>query len=964
MQSTDTLLTADVSATKPTGWHRLSLGTRLILVVVASLLPLIAFVLTRQYFDYHDKITKSAQDSLALTRSISLAVAGELNSRIAALQVLSQSRRLSEGDLVDFRTRAEAVTARQFPGSFILLLKPDGQQLVNTRLPPDAPLRRRRNLQWTAQVFATGEPMVSDVFIGAVSGGPSVDIDVPVMGPDGKVGLVLSMNPRLDAFASVITRAAIPENWVMSVFDRQGVTVARSLNPEQYVGQKGGSGLLEHMLVEPEGTFLSPSREGIEVVAAFTHVAPFGWAVAMGVPLAELSKPTAQAAVRDLVAVAAALLIGLTLALMVSRQITGPMTMLRRLANAADRRIVLEPPATGLREADEVAQALSLAEQQRNRSEAEVRDRTAQIEAVNKSLEAEVVVRRQAEQKAQAQLERLNLLQQITRAIGERQDLNSIFQVAVRSLEDQLPVDFACLCLYDKVDQALTVARVGMKSSALAFELAMPERARIDIDGNGLSRCVRGHVVYEPDIEHVDYPFPKRLARGSLRSLVVAPLQVESQVFGVLVTARIQANSFSSGECEFLRQLSEHVALASHQAQLYGALQSAYDDLRQTQQAMMQQERLRALGQMAGGIAHDINNALTPVALYIDTMLQGDAGLSEQARGYLEIVQRAVDDVAHTVSRMREFYRQREPQLNLASIDLNDLVPQVMDLTRARWNDMPMQRGTVVRLRTELAGDLPKVMGVEAEVREALINLILNSVDALPSGGTIIIRTSTASGERAGGAKVEVMDDGVGMEEEARRRCLEPFFTTKGERGTGLGLAMVYGVVQRHGGEVDIESKPGKGTTVRLSFPPGAATKDSTEAPTTVVTVPRRLRLLVVDDDPLVLRSLCHILENDGHVVVTAGGGEAGIAAFRAALERGEKFAAVITDLGMPNIDGRRVAAAIKEMSPTTPIILLTGWGERLLADEGIPQHVDCVLGKPPKLREVRGALAEHCAAA
>ncbi len=377
---------------------------------------------------------------------------------------------------------------------------------------------------------------------------------------------------------------------------------------------------------------------------------------------------------------------------------------------------------------------------------------------------------------------------------------------------------------------------------------------------------------------------------------------------------------------------------------------------------MMQQERLRALGQMAGGIAHDINNALTPVALYIDTMLQAEAGLPAEARGYLEIVQRAVDDVAHTVARMREFYRQREPQLNLAPIDLNDLIPQVADLTRARWSDMPMQRGIVVRLRTELAPGLPQIMGVEAEVREALINLILNSVDALPNGGTIVIRTSAALRPGSGGAQVEVVDDGIGMDEEARRRCLEPFFTTKGERGTGLGLAMVYGVVQRHGGEVDIESALGKGTVVRLSFPPSAMPEDSAEAPVAPVALSRRLRLLVVDDDPLVLRSLCHILENDGHVVVTAGGGAAGIAAFRAAQERGEAFAAVITDLGMPNVDGRRVAAAIKEISPSTPIILLTGWGERLLSDEGVPQHVDCVLGKPPKLREVRESLARYCA--
>lgn len=208
-----------------------------------------------------------------------------------------------------------------------------------------------------------------------------------------------------------------------------------------------------------------------------------------------------------------------------------------------------------------------------------------------------------AEQRLQAQLERMQLLDQITSAIGERQDLQSIYQVAVRSLEERQPVDFACICRLDPSDGApdgvLTVIRVGAHSQPLAMELALGELSRITIDQNGLARCVRGELVYEPDVGGSAFPFPQRLARGGLRSLVVAPLQSESRVFGIVVVARRPAEAFSSGDCEFLRQLSSHVALAARQAQLHGALQLAYDDLRQTQQTFMQQERLRALGQMA-----------------------------------------------------------------------------------------------------------------------------------------------------------------------------------------------------------------------------------------------------------------------------------------------------------------------------------------------------------------------------
>lgn len=594
--------------------------------------------------------------------------------------------------------------------------------------------------------------------------------------------------------------------------------------------------------------------------------------------------------------------------------------------------------------------------------EVRVEERTAQLAASNLALESEILVRRHAEQKAQAQLARLSLLHQITRAIGERQDLNSIFQVVVRSLEDQLPVDFGCLCFHDAVDHVLTVECVGIKSGALAMELAMPERSRIDIDENGLSRCVMGQLVYEPDITRSSFPFPVRLARGGLRAMVLAPLQVESRVFGVLVAARKERDSFSSGECEFLRQLSEHVALAAHQAQLHGALQQAYEDLRQTQQAVMQQERLRALGQMASGIAHDINNALSPVSLYTQSLLEREPGLSARTRDYLETIQRAVEDVAYTVARMREFYRQREPQLTLMPVHLNQLVQQVVDLTRARWSDMPQLRGTVIALRTELAEQLPAISGIESEIREALINLIFNAVDAVPGGGTLTLRTRLAGGaDGHGQVRVEVGDDGLGMDEETRRRCLEPFFTTKGERGTGLGLAMVYGVLRRHNGEIEIDSAVGRGTIVSLNFPvpqaaPATPSQDRLDSARL-----SRLRLLLVDDDPLLLKSLCNTLEAEGHVVTTANDGVAGIAAFRAASARGETFAAVITDLGMPDVDGRKVASAIKAASPATPVIMLTGWGKRLMSEDDMPAHVDCLLSKPPKLRELRETLAQCC---
>jgi PAS domain S-box-containing protein len=278
-----------------------------------------------------------------------------------------------------------------------------------------------------------------------------------------------------------------------------------------------------------------------------------------------------------------------------------------------------------------------------------------------------------------------------------------------------------------------------------------------------------------------------------------------------------EATAASDALREAKERLEERVAERTRElAGLNVQLQRAYDELRASQQQVMQQERLRALGQMASGIAHDINNAISPVALYTEALLTHETSLSSRARSQLEIIQRAVDDIAQTVARMGEFYRQRDLQQPLAPVDLNALVHQVIALTRARWSDMAQQRGTAIEMRTELAPDLPPVPAVESQIREALVNLVFNAVDAMPEGGPITIRTrlDTTGGTRS--VLLEVEDEGVGMDEEARRRCFDPFFTTKGERGSGLGLAMVYGIAQRHGARLEVESEPGKGTVIRL----------------------------------------------------------------------------------------------------------------------------------------------------
>jgi len=383
-------------------------------------------------------------------------------------------------------------------------------------------------------------------------------------------------------------------------------------------------------------------------------------------------------------------------------------------------------------------------------------------------------------------------------------------------------------------------------------------------------------------------------------------------------------------------------------------LETAYRSLRDTRQAGMQQERLHSLGRMARSIAHDINNALTPATLYTQSLLDHDRSLSPEAREDLRVIQQAIEEVTRTVGRIKDFYRGHDANAARVPIQVDLLLEQVIELTRSRWADMPQGQG-VIELRKEFAAQVPPIVGVPGEICDALMNLVYNAVDSMPRGGTLTVRSYGTPYH----VTVEIADTGVGMTEEVRTFCLDPFFTTKGTRGTGLGLATVYGMAERHRAVLEIDSEPGSGTVVRLVFPAAA----STEQIAPVTNAPRRpatgLRILVVDDDQLLRQSMRAILEREGHRVCVAHGGRTAIDLFTAALRRGESFDAVITDLGMPNVDGRAVASTVKDLSPDTPVVLMTGWGEHLRDGDNLPSGVDQLLNKPAKLSELRGVLAE-----
>ena len=406
------------------------------------------------------------------------------------------------------------------------------------------------------------------------------------------------------------------------------------------------------------------------------------------------------------------------------------------------------------------------------------------------------------------------------------------------------------------------------------------------------------------------------------------------------------------------------------QVRLTEGVQKAYDELRRTQQVVVQQERLRALGQMASGVAHDVNNALSPVVAYSELLLATQTNLPENARQYLQIIRRSGEDISHIVARMREFYRRRTETEELVEVDINHIVDEVVELTRPRWRDLSQRQAVSIQVQRELEPGLQPLLSDPSDLREALINLIFNAVDALPQGGIITLVSRFVSRPVHGDnlperqIQIEVRDNGVGMDEKTRQHCLEPFFSTKAKRGgTGLGLAMVYGMMRRHDGNIEIESEPGQGTCIRLTFPVRVNTSQPSPATTVLrVGANRSLRILCIDDELQIQELLKHCLTTLDHQVTTASGGKQGVEMFRAAMLEKQPYEMVITDLGMPDIDGHQVARTIKAESPATPIIMMTGWGTMMKEEGETASEVDAVVGKPPRIQELNNLLLQLAA--
>ncbi|HYA90375.1 MAG TPA: PAS domain S-box protein, partial [Thermodesulfobacteriota bacterium] len=369
-------------------------------------------------------------------------------------------------------------------------------------------------------------------------------------------------------------------------------------------------------------------------------------------------------------------------------------------------------------------------------------------------------------------------------------------------------------------------------------------------------------------------------------------------------------------------------------------------DRKRIEEQLFQAEKLRAVGEMASGVAHDFNNALA--AILGNTQILLYTAQDEELKETLKIIEKVAKDSSQTVRRLHEFTRRGIPQ-ELSKVDINAIIKDAIEITKPKWKDEAQSRGIHIEMVSNLE-DMPLASGNASELREVITNMIFNAIEAMHNGGKIEIRTFRKKKD----VFIQISDTGIGITEETKKRIFEPFFTTKPFTNTGLGLSMSYGIVKRFGGEIEVQSKVGQGTTFTITLPIAEEDEKQEAVDSQPIKKGRRARILVIDDDEFVRSVLSRTLTQADHQLTLAENGAKGVQLFK----QGE-FDVVFTDLGMPGMSGWEVCRMIKEISPHTPVGMITGWGDERNRGKMEEYGLDFFISKPFDLAQILNVVAE-----
>ena len=368
--------------------------------------------------------------------------------------------------------------------------------------------------------------------------------------------------------------------------------------------------------------------------------------------------------------------------------------------------------------------------------------------------------------------------------------------------------------------------------------------------------------------------------------------------------------------------------------------------IKRLQQQLEQSQKLKALGQMALGIAHDFNNVLSAI-LGRAQLLRRDLLNQQALESGLEIIEKASLDATEMIRRTQQFARSAK-DTDLAPVDINEIANDVVEITRPRWQDQAQNSGINITVSVH-PGKVPRIMGNASDLREVLTNLVFNSIEAMPCGGAINIKT----GINRDGVSISISDTGTGMPEQVKRKVFEPFFTTKGTHNSGLGLSIARGIIDKHNGNIGIDSGEGCGTTVTINLPIAKAL-EKMEQPTHAPVKAASANILVIDDEPMIRDLFREILARDGHEITLSASSREGLRVFGKG-----RYDIVYTDLGMPEVSGWEVASAIKKRDPSIVVVMVTGWGTQIDSKKSEESGVDFVISKPFQVHQLRDSVAQ-----
>lgn len=370
--------------------------------------------------------------------------------------------------------------------------------------------------------------------------------------------------------------------------------------------------------------------------------------------------------------------------------------------------------------------------------------------------------------------------------------------------------------------------------------------------------------------------------------------------------------------------------------------------LKDLEEQVIRSEKIAALGQMASGVAHDFNNALATIMAQIDLLvLREDNPKKMEA---LKVIETAAKDASHMVRRLQEFASVRKRKDIVRSIDINMVIKESIGLTKPVWKNQAEAKGITIKVKRDLH-DVPPILGNCSEIREVLTNLIFNAVDAMPAGGILYLKSGVSEDGKF--VDIIVSDTGIGMSKEIKTKVFDPFFTTKGVNSTGMGLSVSYRIIERHGGNIVVESMEDKGSTFTIKLPVPKELREEVERKITPKKV-ETAQILLIDDEDQLRKVLAEMLEVLGHKVTQASSGKEGLRIFKR-----KKFDMVFTDLGMPELSGWEVASRVKQIDSHMPVVMITGWGDQSSREMLSRYGVDIIVSKPLRIHQVRKVLAD-----